>query len=68
MPGGSCIDMAGGARSGRSPDRVMATALQSLRKVRRFIAGREDLPKGDFRDWDDVTTWAEQIAAELQPG
>ena len=24
-------------------------------------------PEGDFRDWDDITAWAEEIATALQP-
>lgn len=28
-------------------------------------AGRKLLQEGDFRDWDEITSWVEEIAAEL---
>ena len=37
------------------------------RLVRRTPAGRELLPEGDFRDWDDVDEWATLIDRELVP-
>ncbi|GAB3243964.1 flavodoxin domain-containing protein [Nocardioides dilutus] len=38
------------------------------RALRRLPAGRELLPEGDFRDWSDVESWAEEIAGQLQGG
>lgn len=35
------------------------------RLTRAMPAGRELLPEGDFRDWDDIDAWATQIAEEL---
>jgi menaquinone-dependent protoporphyrinogen oxidase len=29
-------------------------------------AGKEVLPEGDFRDWDDIERWARDIGAELE--
>lgn len=31
----------------------------------RFIATKKDLPVGDFREWSDVTAWADEIADHL---
>lgn len=31
----------------------------------RFVAANRDLPVGDFREWDDVTAWANEIADAL---
>ncbi len=36
------------------------------RMVRTLPAGRELLPEGDFRDWEDIRAWADEIAATLQ--
>jgi menaquinone-dependent protoporphyrinogen oxidase len=41
----------------RGPEGLMA-------KVPR---GKDLLPSGDFRDWDDIDAWAEAIGRELQP-
>lgn len=35
------------------------------RLTRHMPAARESIPAGDFRDWDAITAWAEQIANEL---
>lgn len=35
------------------------------RLTRRMPAARDSMPAGDFRDWDAITAWAEQIAEEL---
>jgi len=35
------------------------------RAMRKLPAGRETLPEGDFRDWDDVDSWSSTIAYEL---
>lgn len=35
------------------------------RTVRKHPAGRQLLPEGDFRDWEDIDGWAHQIADEL---
>jgi menaquinone-dependent protoporphyrinogen oxidase len=35
------------------------------RLTRRLPAARDSFPVGDFRDWDAITAWAEQIAADL---
>ena len=35
------------------------------RLTRRMPAASDSFPAGDFRDWDAITTWAEQIATEL---
>jgi menaquinone-dependent protoporphyrinogen oxidase len=35
------------------------------RTVRRLPAGRGLLPEGDFRDWNDIDAWADEIAREL---
>ena len=31
-----------------------------------FPAGRDALPKGDFRDWPAIDAWADEIAASLR--
>ena len=35
------------------------------RAMRKLPAAREALPEGDFRDWDDIDSWARTIAGEL---
>ena len=35
------------------------------RLIRHMPAARESMPAGDFRDWDAIREWAEQIAADL---
>jgi menaquinone-dependent protoporphyrinogen oxidase len=35
------------------------------RLTRHLPAARESFPSGDFRDWEAIGLWAEQIAAEL---
>ena len=35
------------------------------RLTRRMPAARDSLPAGDFRDWDAITAWADEIAEEL---
>ncbi|MFK5636108.1 MULTISPECIES: flavodoxin domain-containing protein [unclassified Ornithinimicrobium] len=35
------------------------------RMTRHMSAARDALPAGDFRDWDAITAWADQIAADL---
>ena len=35
------------------------------RAMRKLPAAREALPEGDFRDWDDIDSWARAIAGEL---
>jgi len=34
----------------------------------RFVATNKDLPSGDFRDWDDIRSWAHGIADQLDTG
>lgn len=36
------------------------------RLVRHLPAARGSLPAGDFRDWEAISAWAEEIAADLQ--
>jgi menaquinone-dependent protoporphyrinogen oxidase len=36
------------------------------RLVRRSEAAREAMPEGDFRDWEEIGTWASSIATELE--
>lgn len=36
------------------------------RFVQHMSAAREAIPAGDFRDWEAIDEWAEQIAAELE--
>lgn len=31
----------------------------------RFVAAKKELPEGDFRDWSDVSGWADEIADHL---
>jgi menaquinone-dependent protoporphyrinogen oxidase len=35
------------------------------RLTRRMPAARDSLPAGDFRDWDAIAAWAQEIASEL---
>jgi menaquinone-dependent protoporphyrinogen oxidase len=35
------------------------------RAIRTLPAGRALLPEGDFRDWQDIETWAQSIAHDL---
>lgn len=35
------------------------------RMVRKMPAAREGLPEGDFRDWEEIGTWASEIAKQL---
>ncbi|MCT8336630.1 protoporphyrinogen oxidase [Methanoculleus sp. Afa-1] len=37
----------------------------SHRLIRRLPAGRDLLPEGDFRNWDDIEAWAAEIAREI---
>jgi menaquinone-dependent protoporphyrinogen oxidase len=39
----------------------------SERLLRGLPAGRALLPEGDFRDWQEIEAWAEEIAHELAP-
>jgi menaquinone-dependent protoporphyrinogen oxidase len=42
------------------------SALSLPEKAMRTLpAGRELLPEGDFRDWDEIDDWARSIAAAL---
>lgn len=36
--------------------------------LRRLPAGRDLLPEGDFRDWDEIDAWARAIDQELAAG
>ncbi len=45
-----------------------AGKLPLLMKAMRILpASRAVLPEGDFRDWADIETWADEIAASLAP-
>lgn len=35
------------------------------RAMRKLPAARDMLPEGDFRDWEDIDSWADAIAGEL---
>ena len=37
------------------------------RLTRLMPAARDALPAGDFRDWDEIDAWADEIAAWLRP-
>jgi menaquinone-dependent protoporphyrinogen oxidase len=37
----------------------------SERVVRMMPAAKDILPPGDFRNWDDIEAWAEEIATTL---
>ena len=47
--------------------RVFAGALtrEGLGFAEHAIVGMVHAPYGDFRDWDEITTWARGIAKEL---
>jgi menaquinone-dependent protoporphyrinogen oxidase len=51
-----------GAFDPNDPPRAM-----SERFVRLMPAARKVLPAGDFRDWDAVDAWAQEIGASLAP-
>ena len=38
------------------------------RVTRRLPAARDSIAAGDFRDWETITAWAEQIATDLDTG
>ena len=38
------------------------------RLFRALPASKKILPNGDFRDWESITTWGAEIAAELKAG
>ncbi|MBB1512781.1 flavodoxin domain-containing protein [Tessaracoccus sp. MC1679] len=38
------------------------------RVTRAMPAAQDLLPAGDFRDWDDIESWAKEIAEELRSG
>jgi menaquinone-dependent protoporphyrinogen oxidase len=40
----------------------------SLGFAERIIARAVKAPEGDFRDWDDIRTWADSIVAALESG
>ncbi len=48
--------------------RVFAGRLDShdLGMVERLMMRAVKAPEGDFRDWDDIRSWAREIAVELQ--
>ena len=35
------------------------------RSLRKLPAARAILPEGDFRDWDEIQTWAQGIAKQM---
>ena len=39
---------------------------ESLGRLERAAADAQKAPEGDFRDWEEIESWAEGIAAELQ--
>lgn len=43
-----------------------ATLTRPERALRKLPAGRALLPEGDFRDWNDIETWAGRIARQLR--
>lgn len=51
-----------GARDPEAPARGMAERFLDL-----MPASRDALPTGDFRDWDAIEAWADEIAAVLRP-
>lgn len=56
---------------GARGERVFYGALDAQRltlrekALRLLPAGRKLLPEGDFRDWDAIDAWAEEIAGQL---
>ncbi|KGN42994.1 flavodoxin domain-containing protein [Knoellia aerolata] len=38
------------------------------RLTRHLPAAREGIPAGDFRDWDAIGAWAEEIASDIERG
>lgn len=49
-----------GAWDPDAPPKSMAERLMKMLPV-----SRDALPVGDFRDWEEIDSWADQIAAEL---
>ena len=43
------------------PDKLSLTG----RALRKLPATQDKLPAGDFRDWDDVDSWAREVAETL---
>jgi menaquinone-dependent protoporphyrinogen oxidase len=39
----------------------------ALRPLEKLVATGVHAPEGDFRDWDDVASWADAIASEVCP-
>ena len=44
-----------------------ALSPEKLSIFERFVARAVKAPEGDFRDWERVQTWAEDIAHALTP-
>lgn len=55
------------ARTGAVAHHVFLSRLDPTRLTfgERFVAAKKELPVGDFRDWSDVTAWADEIADHL---
>lgn len=43
-----------------------AVDMKRLNAIERFMLKNVKTPIGDFRDWDAITAWAENIAVELK--
>jgi menaquinone-dependent protoporphyrinogen oxidase len=40
--------------------------MGELSFIERWVIKRVDAPTGDFRNWEDITAWAKEIAAALK--
>lgn len=43
-----------------------AIEMENLGPFYKWVIKKVDSPIGDYRDWDAITAWAEEIAAELK--
>ena len=64
--GSSSSGLTGATRTPLGPLLTVSGTIGISEKLTRHLpAARDSFPTGDFRDWDTITAWAEQVATDL---